>query len=121
MRLAAARGQLRSGATEKALTRYASDYATTKYENYLNRLQSLAGQGLTGAGGLGQIGYGTGRGIAQNYLTGGMGQAAGYINMANVLTGGLRSAMQDWMFYNYLKGAGGPPYAAQAKMPTYAT
>ena len=37
---AAAKGNLYSGATGKALTRYAQDYATGEYDNFINRLRN---------------------------------------------------------------------------------
>ena len=56
---AAARGGLYSGATLKALNRYNSDYATTKFNDAFNRQQTQFGNQfnrLTGAAGMGQAG-----------------------------------------------------------------
>lgn len=46
---AAARGMTYSGAAGKALTRYGTDYASTKLDQTYNRLSNLAGLGQVGA------------------------------------------------------------------------
>ncbi|MCP3681592.1 MAG: hypothetical protein GY861_02785 [bacterium] len=75
-----AKGKRLSGETMRGLTKYAQDYASTSYDNFLNRYyqsltpdQSMAGMGMTGAAGQ--------AGAAQQY-----GQAAGQhgANMANL-------------------------------------
>ncbi len=43
---AAAKGLLNSGSAAKALTRYGSDYASTKYNDYLSQLLGLGNMGL---------------------------------------------------------------------------
>jgi len=48
---AAAKGNLFSGATGKALTRYGQDYGTSEYDNYLNRLRGQLGDVGTQLGG----------------------------------------------------------------------
>lgn len=48
---AAAKGQLYSGATGKALTRYGQDYATSEYDNFLNRKRAQLGDIQTQLGG----------------------------------------------------------------------
>lgn len=45
-----ARGMLRSGATDKALYRYGSDYENNRSGDYLTRLMGLQGQGLQATG-----------------------------------------------------------------------
>jgi len=81
---ASALGTLRSGALQKDLTRYAQDYASTKYDNFLNRfyqsltpLQSMAGLGQTSAGQMAGISAGS----TAPQLAAGGGQA-----QANLLT-----------------------------------
>ena len=87
-RAAAAQGRLLGGRTLKELTRYASDYASTQYDNWLTRYlrqltpyQSLAGLGQTGAIATGQMGTQTAAGMAQNILAGGQAAAQGYLGM----------------------------------------
>ncbi len=86
LRLASATGKLGSGATGKALTRYASDYASTKYDNFLDRwYKSLdpyfrtAGMGSNVALGGGNQALAADQGMANTLLAGGEGQAAGIL------------------------------------------
>lgn len=89
LKLASATGKLGSGATLKALTRYASDYASTKYDNFLDRYYKsldpyfrMAGLGsnVTVAGG--NQASETGRGVAATTLAGGQATAAGQLGSA---------------------------------------
>ena len=89
LRLASATGKLGSGATLKALSRYASDYASTKYDNFLDRWYKsldphfrLAGMGSNVAISGGQQAGQTGAGVAQTTLAGGQAQAAGQMGSA---------------------------------------
>jgi len=109
LRMASATGGLGGAGTQKALTRYASDYASTKYDNFLNRWyksltpwQSLAGVGQTSAGQTANLGMQTGQGLAQNAIGAGNARASGYTNMANVLSGGITSGVENYILSNYL-------------------
>lgn len=89
LRLASATGKLGSGATLKALSRYASDYASTKYDNFLDRWYKsldpyfrMAGMGSNVAIAGGQQAGQTGAGIAGTTLAGGQAQAAGQLGSA---------------------------------------
>jgi hypothetical protein len=126
---AAARGGLLSGAALKASTRYAQDYAGTKFgEAYgralqtdtanKNRLQSLAGIGQTAVGNVtqagmqagSQIGQGmlaTGNRLADNALGVGNARASGYLANGNALTGALNQGVSAWTRYNTPVGYGG--------------
>ncbi len=99
-RSAAARGNLLSGATGKALTRYGQEMGSQEYMNAFNRyqaerqarlnpLQSLAGVGQTStqqlAGQAGQLGAG----LAESIGAAGQARASGYMGTANAITGGL--------------------------------
>jgi hypothetical protein len=101
LRLASATGRLGSGRTSKELTRYASDYATTKYDNFLDNwyksltpYQSLAGVGQTSASQSANNALNTGNSMANNILQtgntigqaqlmGGQARASGYAGMAS--------------------------------------
>lgn len=92
LRASAATGMSQSGQTLKSLSRYASDYASTKYDNFLDRYYKsldpymrLAGYGSNVAVSGGNQAIATGQGMAQNTLAGGQARASGYINQANVL------------------------------------
>lgn len=55
-RSAASRGRLYSGGYGEDLTRYAQGAASTQYNNYYNKLQSMADQGQTTTNQLGSLG-----------------------------------------------------------------
>lgn len=99
-RSAAARGNLLSGGTGKALARYGQEMGSQEYMNAFNRyqaerqarlnpLQSLAGVGQTStqqlAGQAGQLGAG----LAESIGAAGQARASGYMGTANAITGGL--------------------------------
>lgn len=93
---AGAKGKLFSGQTGKDLTRYASDYAETKYDNWLSRYydklkpwQSMAGVGQTSATQTGANALATGQLIGNNALSAGNARATGYINRGNVNAAGI--------------------------------
>lgn len=114
LRGASARGDLGGGRTMKELTRYASDYATTKYDNFLDRwyksltpLQSLSGVGQTTGQQMGQNAIATGQSIGQNQLAAGDARATGYINQGNIwgnVASGLGQNALDAYYMNKLGG-----------------
>lgn len=101
---ALASGQYDSGGTLKALSRYASDYGSTKAAesynrfvtnqgNQYSRLSGIAGSGQNAANMTGQLGSQY-AGAAGNTLTGiGNAQAAGQIGVGNAISGGIGNAM----------------------------
>ena len=119
LRAASATGKLGGGGIQKALTRYASDYASTKYDNFLDRwyqsltpLQSVAGVGQTTATQQGQQAILTGQNVGQNLLASGRGvgeaRASGYINQANIWGGygsGVGQNLLDFAMLKYYKGS----------------
>jgi len=110
-RSAAARGDLLSGATGKALTRYGQEMGSQEYQNAFNRyqaertarlqpLQSLAGVGQTTAQQMGAAGQNMASSVGNIYTSnaanignlmaaGGQARASGYMGTANAITGGL--------------------------------
>ena len=99
-RSAAANGNLNSGATLKALSRYGQDYASNEYNNAYNRwnndhattwnrLSSLAGMGQTQSAQLGNWGQQTGQVMGNNIIGAGNATAAGKIGAANSWNGAL--------------------------------
>jgi hypothetical protein len=114
---ASAKGNVLSPATTKALTRYAEDYATGDYQNFLANYyssltpwQSLAGVGQTTASQNAVNATSTGANLGNTALTSGMAagnaQAGGVINQANALTGALNSGVNNYLLWKYLnKGA----------------
>ena len=99
-RSAAARGNLLSGGTGKALTRYGQEMGSQEYQNAFNRyqaerqarlnpLQSLAGIGQTSSQQLaGQAGQ-FGSNMAEAIGAAGQARASGYMGTASALGGGL--------------------------------
>lgn len=76
---AASRGLLSSGSTAKALSRYGQDVGSTYFNNYLDKLMGLSGQGLTAGGLIGSAGQksestGTSKGSSKPGLGGFLGR-----------------------------------------------
>jgi len=115
LRLASARGALGGGGTQKALTRYAQDYASQEYDNFLTRwyksltpYQSLAGIGQTTAAQGAQTGAYTGAQIGQNIMAGGEARATGYVNQANIWGNLLSGVGQNALDYAAMKKQAAP-------------
>jgi hypothetical protein len=104
-RAGAAAGTLNSGGTLKAATRYGQDYANQGYQNVLNNLFRMSGEGL-GSNAL----------IGSNLLNAGQAQAQGIVNNSGLLTqqnGQISSGIQ-----NLLGGLGGGGAAAGSVQTT---
>lgn len=108
-RSAAARGNLLSGATAKAITDYSQNYASNEYQNWLNRFyQKLTpymnvaqmGQGAAAQTGAGALS--TGAGMSQNYLRGGQAESDKYMNIANVIGGTVQSGIGNWLYLDQM-------------------
>ncbi len=105
-RSAAARGLLRSGATQKAIGRYVDGLASSEYDSYAQRLMSLAGVGQAATGGTAAAGaqasgqaanaaMNAGQGIAQGAINTGNARASSYANTGSAINStvsGLTSA-----------------------------
>lgn len=109
----AARGMLNSGAALKAASRYATDYASTKYNDAYNRLasdqtrqlnalQSTAGLGQSGAGTISSAGTAAANNISSTQQGLGNALAASQISQANTY-GDLANQLGGW-YANYSKG-----------------
>jgi len=123
-RQASALGQYGSGGTGKALARYASDYASTKYDQWLQRWQSslmpyqnLSEQGRMAAGGQAQAATGAGQNLSQLAMQGGQVQAQGAANQANLWGGFAGQAGQGLLDYYYSGGGGTSGYSPGASGP----
>ena len=110
------------GGAMQEITRYASDYATTKYDNFLDRwyqsltpYQSLAGVGQTTAAQGAQNAITSGQGVAQSIQNAGDARASGYINQANAVSGAMNNAVNGISMARYLGwGSGGGAATASA-------
>lgn len=67
---AAARGNLNSGATLKALIKYGQNLGSTTFNNYLNQLGGLSTQGLQAAGTIGSAGTAGGQAAGEHQQSG---------------------------------------------------
>lgn len=100
----AAKGMFNSGATAKELSRYQGGLANQEYNNYLNRLQSLAGAGQVAAN-------------QSSAITGNTANALSGLQVAqgNALAGGQAAIGQSAQSgFNNLVGAGAFLYGAGA-------
>lgn len=103
-RSAAARGGLNSGATMKALNRYAQGTASSEYENYANRLAALAGVGQNANSSNAQAGQAFASGTAQTNAAAGNATASAYQNTGNAINSGVQNLTSAYL---YNKGYGG--------------
>lgn len=108
---AAGRGSLYSGATLKALDRYNTDYATTKYDNALGRYGTLAGIGQPGASTTANASQNYGNQASQNITGAGNASASGYVGSANAWGSAIGNAFNNYqsnnLWNNLLKQNGG--------------
>lgn len=81
---AAGAGMTYSGAQQKALTRYGTDYASTKLNDSLNRLTSVAGLGQVGSNNNQQAANQYGNTVGGNALNMGNARGSAYIGGANL-------------------------------------
>ncbi len=86
---AAARGLLQSGQTLKSLTQYGQGLASSNIENYLNRLQGLAGGGQQAAAQTGAFGAAAAGAAGAAGERAGAARATGYLGQAGALGGAL--------------------------------
>ena len=99
---AAARGQLFSGNTLRALTQYGQGVGSAEYGNYMNRLSGLTGAGQSAAGQQAAAGGAYGQQAGQAFGAMGNAAAAGAIGGANALTGAINSGIGLWQYQNLL-------------------
>lgn len=120
-RSAAARGNLLSGGTGKALARFGQEMGSQEYQNAFNRyqaertarlqpLQSLAGVGQTTAQQLSTAGQNLASNVGNIYTSnaanmgnlmtaGAQARASGYMGAANALTGSLGTGLGQYLNY----------------------
>lgn len=109
-RSASASGRLMGGGYGRELTRYGQGMASTSFENYANRLASIAGMGQGATTATATLGQQSAQTIGSQLMTGAGQQgsamqnaatarASGYAGAANAATG----AASNYMLYNALK------------------
>lgn len=115
---AAARGGLYSGATLKALTKYGSDYATTKFDDAFNRdqttktgiynkLAGVSGTGQTATTQVNNMGMTTAANQGSNLIGAGNARGAADIATGNAVTGAANQIGAWWL----RNGVGSTPTA----------
>lgn len=115
---AAARGGLYSGATQRALSRFGSDYATSRFNdtynrmetgrtNQFNRLATAAGIGQTANNQVAGAGQNYANNVSGNLIGAGNAQAAGTLAQGNAWGNALNQGVSS---YNQYQNAN--PYAS---------
>ena len=105
-RSASARGRLLGGGYGRELTRYGQGVASAEFENYANRLASLAGMGMGATTASATLGENAAGRIASTMMTGagqqgstimaaGTARASGYVGATNAAMGGINNLL--WM------------------------
>jgi hypothetical protein len=102
-RSAAARGNLFSGDTGKALTRYGQNFGTNEFTNATNRLSNLAGLGQTATNTTAALGANATNQTNANTIGAGNARASGYIGGANAITGSLSNFLRGMQEEDMLK------------------
>ena len=105
-RSAAARGQMLSGGHLKDLTRFSQGMASTEYQNYVNRLASMAGFGQAATGRATGLGQATAGNISGLQADTGAARASGYLTAAQGVQSGVQNTMD---FISSNPGAFGLP------------
>lgn len=98
-RRAAAAGGLGSGGTLRALARYNTGLADQTYNNFLNRLFSVAGLGQTATNQIGASGQATGSNVANNLSNIGSIRGSGYANRGNIWGNAIGNVANAWGQY----------------------
>ena len=110
-RSAAARGGLYSGATMKAVNANAQGVASDEFNNYVARLQSLAGVGQSATGSTAAAGQNYAQGASQAAQQAGAARASAYANTGNAINQAVSGAAGGLLYMQGMKqgGALNPP------------
>lgn len=105
-RSASARGGMFSGGADADRMKFASGLASQNYNQFYNRLQSMAGQGQTTASGLGSLGMGMANNIGNIGINMGDARASSYGQRAD--TNSQLAGLLGGAFNNYMQGRSQP-------------
>lgn len=119
-RSAAARGNLFSGSTGKALAQYGQDYGSNEFMNaynrwnsdrdrLFNRLSGIAGTGQTSAGTIGNWGISTGQNVGNTLASGITGAANARASGYNAIGNSALAGGNAWMQYQGMKNPAPAP------------
>lgn len=92
-RSAASRGRLFSGAQMKGLSRYNQGMASQQFNNYANRLASIAGIGQTATNQTNALGQNYATNAGNALQNAGAARASGYAGAANAVTGAINNGL----------------------------
>ena len=92
-RSAAARGRLLGGGYGRELQRYGQGLASTEFNDYQNRLASLAGVGQTATNTTAALGQNSANNQAAILQQGGAARASGYVGQANAVNEGINNLL----------------------------
>lgn len=106
-RSAAARGNLRSGATMDAIQRRVQGVASDEYENYANRLAALAGVGQTATNATSAAGQAYAGQQSQTNMAAGNARASAYANTGNAINQGVQNVASAYLYGKGYGGSGG--------------
>jgi len=109
-RSAAARGGLYSGATMKALDAHAQGVASDEFNNYVGRLQSLAGVGQSATGSTAAAGQNYANGASQAAQQAGAARASAYANTGNAINSAVSGAAGGLLYMQGMNAGGGAQY-----------
>lgn len=105
-RSAAARGGLYSGATMKAIDANAQGVASDEFNNYVARLQSLAGVGQNATGSTAAAGQSYASGASQAAQQAGAARASAYANTGNAINQAVSGAAGGLLYMQGLNKGG---------------
>lgn len=109
-RSAAARGGLYSGATMKAIDANAQGVASDEFNNYVARLQSLAGVGQSATGSTAAAGQAYASGASQAAQQAGAARASAYANTGNAINSAVSGAAGGLLYMHGMKAGGASQY-----------
>lgn len=101
---ARAQGLYGSGARGMALQRFGQGLASQEFNNYLNRLQGLAGMGQQAAGAGAQFGMAGAQGAGQNVAGAGTAMGGGTVGAANAFTGATNNLLSLYAWSPAVRG-----------------
>lgn len=103
-RNAAARGRYMSGSRDRGAIRYAENYASNEFNNYMNRLAGAAGIGQNATNQGAASGSAYGGNIGNAYMAQGDARASGYMGVANTLNNAANNMAMYGMVNNWRPG-----------------
>jgi hypothetical protein len=100
-----ARGALGSGATMKAIERYAEGNAASEYGAWSDRLMQMAGIGQNATNTTVAAGQNAATNISNNLIASGNARASSYSNAGSAINSGLNNVMSAYLMQNMFKAA----------------